>query len=197
MQLVPITELSFDRFAPVLGPAGAARLRRSIADGRRLLGGRTLWHVSSTAVGGGVAEMLQTLLGYERGAGLDVRWIVLEGDEPFFRVTKRLHHHLHGEPGDGGALGDAERRTYDAVIERNAARVLETVTPGDVVMLQDPQTAGLAPRLAAAGATVVWRCHIGADHANRQTRDGWAFLRPYLRHADAYVFSRGRYIPTW
>ena len=69
--------------------------------------------------------------------------------------------------------------------------------PRDVVLLHDPQAAGLAPHLALAGATVVWRCHVGADTANDYVERAWAFLRPYLGDVDAYVFSRAAYAPPW
>ena len=74
---------------------------------------RTLWNVNSTAHGGGVAEMLRSLIGYVRGVGVDARWITIGGDPEFFRVTKRLHNRLHGYAGDGGPLGEAERAVYE------------------------------------------------------------------------------------
>ena len=79
----------------------------------QVLAGRVVWHVNSTARGGGVAEMLQSLLAYARGAGVDVRWLTIDGDPDFFRITKRIHNHLHGSAGDGGPLGPAERKVYD------------------------------------------------------------------------------------
>jgi hypothetical protein len=78
-----------------------------------LLGGRTIWMVNSTAFGGGVAQLLRTLLPYWRGAGIDVRWMVLRGSAEFFRVTKRFHNHLQGQPGDGDVLGIDELTTLD------------------------------------------------------------------------------------
>src|SRR5690606_10008962 len=68
---------------------------------------------------------------------------------------------------------------------------------GDVVILHDPQTAGLACSLRRAGAYVVWRCHIGADRENRYTDKAWRFLRPYLADTAGMVFSRAAYIPSW
>ena len=156
-----------------------------------------MWHINSTAAGGGVAEMLQTLLGYERGAGLDSRWLVIEGDPEFFSLTKRIHNRLHGKPGDGGDLAEAEHSHYLAVTRRNARKVSRVVRPGDVVVLHDPQTAGLASHLTRLGATVVWRCHIGRDEMNQAAREAWAFLKPYLAHVDAFVFSRACYVPGW
>ena len=77
----------------------------------------------------------------------------------------------------------------------NAGPLLDRIRPRDVVILHDPQTAGLAPHLAEAGVTVIWRCHIGNDRPNAEVERGWAFLAPYLRHADAFVFTRREYVP--
>ncbi len=141
--------------------------------------------------------MLQTLLGYERGSGIDARWLVIEGDPEFFALTKRIHHRLHGNDGDNGALSEREHRHYAAVTERNAAELLSLVRSRDVVVLHDPQTAGLAGPLKKLGAKVIWRCHIGRDDTNEAAQGAWDFLKPYLAHADAYVFSRTRYVPQW
>lgn len=197
MDSVPIPSLPFNRFEPIMGLRGAARLRTQIADARALLDGRIVWNINSTSKGGGVAEMLQTLLGYERGAGLDARWLVIEGDPHFFALTKRIHHRLHGKNGDGGALSEPERRHYAAISRKNAERLQSLVRPRDVVILHDPQTAGLAPALRDAGALVVWRCHIGSDRVNTPLREAWEFLRPHLEHAHGCVFSRRGYVPTW
>jgi trehalose synthase len=172
---------------------GAARegLRRAAA----ALAGRVVWSVNSTARGGGVAEMLPWLLGYARGAGIDARWMVIGGAPGFFAVTKRLHHALHGSEGDGGPLGDAERDAYEAVLRSNEAELAAVVQPGDVVLLHDPQTAGLAPPLRDRGAIVVWRSHVGEDAGGDRSAQGWRFLAPYLAAADATVFSRAGYVP--
>ena len=110
MQLedVDVTTLPPERFDGVLAPAGLERFHDAIERGRELLDGRTLWTVNSTARGGGVAQMLRSLVGYARGAGIDIRWVVIPGEPDFFRVTKRLHNRLHGAD-DGEPLGDAER----------------------------------------------------------------------------------------
>ncbi|NOK21845.1 glycosyltransferase, partial [Corallococcus carmarthensis] len=142
-----------------------------------------------------VAEMLPRLLAYARGAGVDTRWMVVEGTPDFFRITKRLHHALHGSRGDGSPLGSAERACYDEVLRDNAEELLVLVRPGDVVLLHDPQTAGLAPALAAVGARVAWRCHIGRDSPNAEVERAWAFLAPGLAAARLAVFSRAAYVP--
>ena len=192
---VPIEPLPFDRLESAVGAAEVAHAHDRAAEMRERLGGRAVWNVNSTATGGGVAEMLPSLLGYAQGLGIDARWLVIEGVAPFFELTKRLHHLLHGSAGDGGPLGDAERPVYEQVASANAGPLLDRIRPRDVVILHDPQTAGLAPRLAEAGVTVIWRCHIGNDRPNAEVERGWAFLAPYLRHADAFVFTRREYVP--
>ncbi len=152
--------------------------------------GRAVWHVNSTAKGGGVVELLQSLLAYARGAGVDARWVVIEGGADFFQITKRIHNHLHGSPGDGGGLGEHEREIYEETLRSNAAELLREVVPGDIVFLHDPQTAGLVPAMREAGVRVVWRCHVGLDLPNEMAKDAWAFLRRYVQSAEAYVFSR-------
>ena len=98
---------------------------------RDALGGAAVISVSSTATGGGVAEMLQVLLPYARGAGIDARWLVIEGDERFFTITKRLHNHLYGTAGDGGPLGEDEHRYYEQVLHANAAQLAAAIRAGD------------------------------------------------------------------
>jgi trehalose synthase len=83
------------------------------------------------------------------------------------------------------------------MLTANAAELLDRIQPGDVALLHDPQTAGLAGPLARAGAHVVWRCHIGVSWENDATRAGWDFLRPHLGSAEKYVFSRREYVPSW
>jgi trehalose synthase len=191
----PITEVEVgsnapSRFEPLLAAEEFAALRAGTQRARTLLAGRVVWNVNSTAHGGGVAEMLVSLLAYARGSGVDARWLVIGGDERFFTVTKRLHNRLHGFPGDGGPLGDAERRDYEAALAANAQALRSRVRPKDAVILHDPQTAGLIGPLRALGVAVVWRCHVGVDTPNDLVRDAWRFLEPYVSRADAMVFSR-------
>jgi len=186
-----------ERFARVIGEERTARFVAMADAARRLLDGRTVLNVNSTAAGGGVAEMLQTLLAYARGAGVDARWAVITGDPPFFEVTKRIHNNLYGSPGDGGALDDEARVLYEQTLEANVGDLLTLVRPRDIVVLHDPQTAGLVEAVQAAGASVVWRCHVGTDTPNRYSEQAWAFLRPYLENVDALVFTRRTFAPGW
>jgi trehalose synthase len=192
---VHIAPEPLDRFLPFLGEHQVHRAERVAGIARAQMTGRVWWNVNSTARGGGVAEMLTSLLAYTRGAGIDVRWLVISGSSEFFQVTKRIHHALHGAPGDASPLDDAARATYEETLHSNAQELLALVQPGDVVLLHDPQTAGLAPALARHGALVLWRCHVGVDEANAETDLAWAFLAPYLADVAATIFSRAAYVP--
>jgi trehalose synthase len=185
-----VASLSPGRFDDVLTADGLAQFQQAIRRGRELLDGRTFWNVNSTARGGGVAEMLRSLIGYTRGADIDARWVVIEGDDEFFAITKRLHNRLHGYRGDGGPLGDDERAVYERRCADNAAALVQQVAPDDVVLLHDPQTAGMVPKLVDAGVATIWRNHIGSDSPNDLAREAWRFLIPYVTPALAYVFSR-------
>jgi trehalose synthase len=177
-------------FHSVLRPGMAAAFDRAIEEGHQLLHGRIVWNVNSTARGGGVVELLRPLVGYARGAGIDARWVVIDGSPEFFTVTKRIHNRLHGSPGDGGPLDDDARQIYESVLAANLQEFPARVRPGDVVILHDPQPAGLTAAMKEAGAAIIWRCHVGVESPNDIVRQTWEFLLPYVRPADVYVFSR-------
>jgi trehalose synthase len=194
---VSVTPRDVGRYRSLIRPDRFSELQTAVTEAVASIRSRTLWNVNSTAVGGGVAEMLQVIVGYALGAGVDARWTVIEGDREFFAITKRVHNRLHGLEGDDGVLGPNERSHYERISEENARALSRRIAPGDVVLLHDPQTAGLAPALVDRGATVVWRCHVGSDLRNRWTEAGWAFLRPYLTGCRELVFSRATYAPEW
>ena len=177
MSLVRSVEVAgrpVSRLVPVIGGERYARLAATADQFRRRLAGRTIWNVSSTAVGGGVAEMLQVLAGYAQDLDIAVRWMVITGDAEFFVITKRLHNQIHGQAA-GGPLSGADAGHYARILAANAIELSGLIRPGDLVLLHDPQTAGLAAALASAGARVAWRCHIGVDWENDATRGRGAF----------------------
>jgi trehalose synthase len=197
MQEVEVGSIPLSRLADVLPPERVERLQASAVRARGAFGDRVVWHVNATAHGGGVAEMLQTLLAYGNGAQIENRWLVIDGDPEFFAITKRLHNRLHGAAGDEGALGEREHAHYEEVLADNLAELASRVSPRYLLMLHDPQTAGLRGGLRDSGTRVVWRCHVGSDESNDHTNEAWAFLRPYIEDADAFVFSRRAYAPHW
>jgi trehalose synthase len=190
-QIIPLTA---DRFARVLPATAYRRFADALRRGAHVMQGRTMWHVNTALKGGGVAEMLSSMLPYAVGAGIECRWVVVAGDEDFLAVTKRLHNALHGFKGDGGDLGIAEAEHYAATLARNAEVLVPHVRPGDVVFVHDPQTAGLIPALTDAGAVVVWHCHIGADEPNDTVRQAWQFLLDEVEPARRHIFSRREYL---
>ena len=197
MTEVDLADRGIARFHPIVGQNAIEKIDGVARAVLQRLDGRVLWNVNSTAAGGGVAEMLQSLLPYVRGAGIDARWMVMRATAEFFAVTKRLHHALHGSSGDGSPLGDDAHSIYDAVTRENAAAWASEVKSHDVVILHDPQTAGLAPYLIDRGALVIWRCHIGQDTSDAEVERAWAFLARYLRDVPAFVFTRESYVPGY
>lgn len=192
---VDLHTLPIERYEGVAASGVVDRIRAVAAQLVEKIDGRVVWHVNSTAAGGGVAEMLPSLLGYCRGLQLNTRWLVISGDPEFFRVTKRLHHALHGENGDGMPLDGKAREIYETTLQFNAPELLALVRPGDIAILHDPQTIGLAPVLEERGVRVIWRCHIGRAMPTPEVSAAWEFLAPYLAHATEYVFSRSEYVP--
>jgi trehalose synthase len=190
MHEVELTRRPIGALSSVLPDVQATALEAAVQRAAQALDGRVVWHVSSTATGGGVAEMLHSLLGYFLDAGVRTRWLVIDADERFFAVTKRLHNAIHGVPGE---FTDADHVHYQEILARNTL----AVSPRDVVMLHDPQTAGLVGQLRASGVRVAWRSHIGRDTPNGASTSGWEFLRRYIADADAFVFSRPEYVPPW
>jgi trehalose synthase len=183
-----------ERLLSVAGDGDVDRFRGALARAREALGRGTLWHINSTAEGGGVAELLRANLGYLAGDGVRIRWAIFEGDPRFFEITKRIHNRLHDDVGDGGELGDDEHAHYEQVTRRNADELAALVRAGDVVVVHDPQPAGLIPSLVAAGAHVIWTCHIGVDATTDVTRSAEEFLRSWVEQASAFVFTRDSYV---
>ena len=194
---IPLETRHFEDLGGYLSEPMIERVRVAQQHAGELLAGRTVWMVNSTALGGGVAQLLRTLLPYWKGAGIDVRWMVLLGSGEFFEVTKRFHNHLQGQPGDGDVLGIEELTTLDRAALYHARALAPLLAPGDVVVLNDPQTAAMSMPLERAGATVIWSCHIGIDHDNEYSRNAWRCLRPRLTGVRRFVFSRYTSLPEW
>lgn len=179
----------------------ASEVRNLRAEAQRLvpeLAGRRVWMINSTSVGGGVAEMLPKLISILRELGIDVRWGVIESDEPrFFAITKHIHNLIHGvgEPD----LSDDDRELFEKVNRENASELEHYLLPGDIVVVHDPQPAALGSILRGGDKRIpfIWRCHIGLDRKTPATSCAWSFLRNYITAADHAVFSAPDYIPDF
>jgi trehalose synthase len=158
---------------------------------------RTVWMVSSTARGGGVAEMLPTMVTLLTELGLTTRWAVIGADRPeFFGLTKRLHNLIHGE-GDPDLTED-DRELFESVNRQNAEALKPHLGPNDILVIHDPQPLAMGAFLKAeTGVRIVWRCHIGHDEHLSTTRAAWYFLKPYAELYDRAIFSAPEYIPDY
>lgn len=182
--------------APFPAGVGDAEAHRLGADVRARLGTARIWHVNSTAAGGGVAELLHSSIARHTVLGLPTTWLVSNAAEAFFELTKRVHHGLHGSPAVGVLTAEDTER-YRAATHRQAANLLAHIAAGDLVVLHDPQTLGAAPHLLAAGARVAWRSHIGTTDPNEHSDATWVLLRPYLDGVRHCVFTVADYAPRF
>jgi trehalose synthase len=196
VELIPVAARPLQPLADLIGEARTYALHLGGHELGKHLGTRTVWQVNSTGAGGGVAELLQGLLAYLPELEITSPWLTIDGDDRFFEITKRLHNRIHGAA-TGGELDEADAAHYEAVSLANARSILSWVRPGDVVILHDPQTAGMAAHLVAYGAVVVWRCHIGTPTPSEVADRAWQFLRPYITAAQAHAYSRPQYRPEF
>jgi trehalose synthase len=141
--------------------------------------GKKVLHINSTKVGGGVAEILHSLIPLLKDLGMDVHWDVISGSEEFFNVTKSLHNALQGQEQE---LSSQAQETYLKVNRKNGANIS---FDADFVVIHDPQPAALIEKRSGSGKWI-WRCHI--DISRPQWRV-WRFLRPFVDRFDAAVFS--------
>ncbi|MDQ4081913.1 MAG: glycosyltransferase [Actinomycetota bacterium] len=150
------------------------------------LAGKRVLHVSATAFGGGVAEILYTLIPLMRDAGLETDWRVVHGQNEFFDATKALHNALQGSPQGPSAEQQA--------VFRDCNRLNAEALDGDYdfVIVHDPQPAAMIECARPAGEHWIWRCHIDLSTPNADALD---FLLPWLRRYDAAVFHRRQYVP--
>jgi trehalose synthase len=151
--------------------------------------------VSSTSQGGGVAEMLHTIVPFLRDLGVSAEWVVIGSDEPdFFALTKHIHNLIHGA--GTPRLGPDERALFERVASENADALRPRLKPGDILVVHDPQPLPMAAILRqAVPLTAIWRCHIGLDMQNDATNAAWEFLAPWFDAYDHAVFSAPEYIP--
>lgn len=159
------------------------------------LKGCTIWMINSTAIGGGVAEMLPSQMRLMRELGLKIEWLVIEASDPhFFDLTKRIHNAIHGS-GDG-VFTDDDRSIFEHENNKNLEKSLSFIQDGDIVVIHDPQPMPLGHLIRQhKNVKLVWRCHIGLEEHNDTTRGVWSFLKKYLDDYDHFVFSLEAYVP--
>ena len=181
--------LDIVEYEPYIGPARVQSIRRAAAP----LEGRSWTSINSTYSGGGVAEMLSSLVPLARGTGLDAEWLVIHGDDRFFQTTKKLHNLLQGV--DQPINLDELNAYLDTIDDNMRARDVRS----DLVVLHDSQPAAAIATGALFG-NVVWRCHLDTSAPNKMV---WRFLLPYINQCAGAIFTdpsfvgRGIQIPTY
>ena len=170
---------NLDAYGPIVGPRVIAELRNAA----RPLAGRRVKMVNATAVGGGVAEILQRLVPLLNELDIRTEWKVLDAEDEFFRVTKQFHRALQGDPVD-----ELDRRELDAFLSTNRTNAAALIdAEEDFVVIHDPQPLALIEARGIAPASRwVWRCHIDAARPQAQV---WDFLRPFAARYDAAIYS--------
>jgi trehalose synthase len=151
------------------------------------LEGLRVLHLSATAFGGGVSEILYTLIPLMNDVGIDAEWQVMLGREEFYNATKRLHNALQGNP---DSLTDEEWAVYERYNELNAK---EIEGGWDVIIVHDPQPAAIRGHVREKAATWVWRCHIDLSTPNS---DAIEHIVPLVRDYDASVWHLQEYVPS-
>lgn len=151
------------------------------------LAGKRVLHVNATAFGGGVSEILFTMVPLMNDVGLSAEWKVIFGREEFFHVTKAIHNGLQGDP---RGLSDDEKRTFERYNLLNAGGLSEQY---DFIVIHDAQPAAIRLNADQERAKWIWRCHIDMSTPNPDVLD---FIMPYIETYDLSVFHMAQYIPN-
>ena len=177
----PNRSLELNQYVPFIGQERVDALQRLAEP----LAGKTWAHVNSTFDGGGVAEMLFSVIPLARSLDIDAQWYCIRGNDDFFGVTKKFHNTLQGlsQPVSLHDLYD----TYLGMTEENARN---TNIYGDLVIVHDPQPAGLIGEKSIYG-NVLWRCHIDTSNPDPTV---WRFLRPFINQASGAIFTLPQYV---
>ncbi len=157
----------------------------SIIDDLKLLAerlkGKVIQNINSTAVGGGVAEILNRIIPLLKELNIDARWDVIKGGEEFFEVTKRFHNAIHARP------QEISSRHFEIFLETSRKNIEEMDIYGDIVFVHDPQPVALIQKKKKSSSRKwAWRCHIDVSQPDPEV---WAFLKKFIVKYDALVFS--------
>ena len=184
LPIVPVQPKHVSDYTQAAGDEAVERLR-AVADPLR---GLRVLHVSSTAFGGGVAELLHTQVPLMSDLGIETAWALIEGSDAFFAVTKAIHNALQGAETQ---LDDEMRATY---LERIRANAPELPPGYDVVIIHDPQPATILQVLEENDARKgrwIWRCHIDLSAPYQPV---WEFFEPAVNRFDAAIFTAEEYV---
>jgi trehalose synthase len=141
---------------------------------------KSILNINSTAVGGGVAEILSRMVPLLKQLGVNARWDVIKGDEKFFNITKKMHNALHG------INTKLIKEDFDYFIEVNRRNSEEMNLSSDIFFIHDPQPIALIEKRKKAKGQWAWRCHIDFTTPQKEVME---FLKSYIKKYDATVFS--------
>jgi trehalose synthase len=170
------SRIPLDEYAALLGEGEIDELRVLA----KPLRGRSIEMINSTAVGGGVAEILNRLLPLAEELDLNMRWDVMTGGDDFYGVTKSFHNALHGAP------YHAEAKDFEIFLACNERNLARLPLDAEFTIIHDPQPAALIEGRPKNGNHWAWRCHIDLSHPNRAV---WDFLDKFVVRYDAAMFS--------
>jgi len=175
-EVLAATRIPLENYADVVG-AGEIEELRALA---KPLRGRSIEMINSTAVGGGVAEILNRLVPLAEELDLGIHWDVMKGAEEFFDVTKSFHNALHGEP------YHPKHKDFEVFLKYNEQNRAALPLDAEFVVIHDPQPAALIDARQPGNNHWVWRCHIDLSHPNRAV---WDFLEKSVSLYDGAMFS--------
>ena len=175
-ETLALGRIPLDEYAELLG-AGEIEELRALA---KPLRGRSIEMINSTAVGGGVAEILNRLVPLAEELELNIKWDVMMGGEDFFEVTKSFHNALHGAP------YHASPKDFEIFLAYNERNRVTLPLDAEFVVIHDPQPAGLIATRQSGANHWVWRCHIDLSHPHRAV---WEFLEKFVSRYDGAMFS--------
>ncbi|HNX82325.1 MAG TPA: glycosyltransferase [Candidatus Omnitrophota bacterium] len=171
---------TIEEYIPIVG--------QSVIDDLRLIAqklqGKIIQNINSTAVGGGVAEILNRMVPLLKEIGVDTRWDLIRGGEQFFEVTKKFHNALHG------SSEIITQHDFDVFMATSQTNIDEVVIKGDIVFVHDPQPIALIKK--KSGNKWIWRCHIDISNPNQKV---WGFLMNFIDKYDSAVFSAPGFSP--
>jgi trehalose synthase len=183
LQLINVGNKSLLDYGTIATRGLMEEIRRLAAqvEGKRVL------HLSATAFGGGVAEILYALVPLMRDAGLEAEWRIIQGADEFFGATKTIHNALQGAP---QGLTPEQEEVYRQYNETNAEQLEDEY---DFVIVHDPQPAYVIEHFPSSQARWIWRCHIDLSTPNQSVLN---FLLPALGRYDAAIFHMNEYVPA-
>ena len=179
--------VSYADYRPLMDP----KLADDLASLAGEMGKLRVLHLNSTATGGGVAEILQSMVPLGNSLGIETERIVINpGEAEFFQVTKKIHNMLQGAE---GTLSPEELDVYFKCIQRVADDMRAKELSADVWFVHDPQLLPLAKVLPKnEGETWIWICHIDLTTPNKSVLDA---LMPLTQYYDRLIFSQAAYVP--